>query len=160
MKRIKLSKAGMLIHNDSFKTDCNELRKLINKHNKYSSMDVFLHEQTIKETAFAISLQCRIMMSYYKISLYTICQVLRTTPRTIHKITVRYSLKTSIPRKVQSLLVDRLHYARLIVDGIKTRQDVMKLNGYGYSTVCRWVHDYIVFGNKTLDQAVAFRRVL
>jgi DNA-binding CsgD family transcriptional regulator len=155
MKELRLSKANMLTNNKEFKRECNDLRKL---HNDYIKLDVF-DDVSIKTLSLAISLYYDDMMIKYGVSFLTICQVIRVTPQTARNITRDYR-KLKSPQKPKSYLIDRQHYARLIVDGVKTRQEIAKQTGYHYNTVSSWVTDYKRYGNKMTNQAIAFRREL
>ena len=157
MKRIKLSKAGMLVNKEDFKSDCNELRKLINKHSK---CDAFIDEVKADELLHDISIQFEVMLPKYQVCFRTICEVVRVTPMRISKLLKDYPVYTHRDRKPASYLVDRQHYARNIIDKNATVKSVAKATGYGTSTVGRWVTDYKKFGNKMTNQAIAFRREL
>ena len=155
MKRIKLSKAGMLIKNKEFHRDCNELRKLINK----SSGDYIPSDKD--GIAYDISIQFEVMLYKYNVGFRTICDVIRTTTTTIKKIIAEYPLFTGRKKYTpQSYLEDRQYYARLIIDGGKTIQEVANDCDVVVGTVYYWVRDYKKFGNKMTNQAIAFRRVL
>jgi len=157
MKRIRLSKAGMLCNNKEFRRDCNELRKLINT---YNTLDVKWDITKINDYAYDISVQCEVMMDKYKVSLRTLMDVVRSSSATIRKITVDYPIKKRNTRAKSSYLVDRVHYARLIIDGLKTYREVAEQTGYHYQTVWHWVKDYKLYGNGMIDNAIAFKRTL
>jgi transposase len=77
---------------------------------------------------------------------------------TIYKILGKHPFSKDSTRKQTSLLVDRLHYARLIDEGIFTINQVVDKTGYKYNTVYKWITSYRTFGNKMLNNAIAFRR--
>jgi hypothetical protein len=150
---MKLSKAGMLCNNKNFKNKLNFLRKLINE---YYDLKPFVDDEHI--TA-GIKTEFQLIMDEFDVGFKTICDVLRTSHNTIYKIIGKNPFRVSKKSKPASLLVDRLHHARLIDEGVFTYKQVAATTGYNYMTVYSWVVSYRAYGNDMLNKAIAFRRV-
>lgn len=150
MKRIKLSKAGMLTNSIGFKYDVNEIRKQINVISKHP-------EALSDHRAYTLSQKFKYTMNIHDISFQTICEVIRVAPNRIRKLIKNYPCYV-YAKQPKSFLQDRQHYARLVADGILTQGQVVSKTGYSQPTISRWVTDYKNFGNKMTSQAIAFRR--
>jgi hypothetical protein len=154
MKQIKISKAGMLTNEKTFRYDINTLRLMINDYNKEDN--IFISDDTI---IYSINSVITTIMTRHSVSFTTIAEVLRVTFSTLKAICGKYYALSRL-MKPQSLLEDRQHYARNIIDKHTTVIIVAEQTGYGLSTVGRWVTDYKRFGNRMTNQSVAFRRSL
>jgi len=145
-----IAKYDSLINNKEFKRYCNSIRKLYNK-----STVSFVYEKQVL-------LLIDDTMTKFKIPQFVILQVLGINSKTIGKYRKSYKMVLVATNRgsQNSLLNERVHFAKLIIKGQLTRLEVCTKSGYQYKTICNWVRDYKVFGVRMLAQAIAFRREL
>lgn len=148
MNRIK--KKQMLLNNPRFIKSCNTIRKYYNEDKNI--WDGLPYNRLLDEVDKVILV--------FRVSQRTIIECISLPANYLGALREAMGRTLVNTSRTQSLLVDRLHYARLITEGVITPERVVKLTGACMSTIYTWVRDYKAYGNKMVNQAIAFKREL